>query len=104
MKIRTRITAAVFPAAVVLALFSMMSPLVMAYDLPAPITKVTLVETLYVPNAIFFLIDQPVADCVAGDWITWDGGATFAPGSLATDADRKAKRLRSALTRQHLTA
>ena len=61
----------------------------LAYDAPVPVAKVILVEVTYLPGAVFFQVDQPVANCLAGEFILWDGGASYPPGNAATEADRK---------------
>ena len=61
----------------------------LAYDLPVAVAKVILVEVSYLPGAVFFQVDQPVAYCPAGEFILWYGGASYPPGNAATEADRK---------------
>jgi hypothetical protein len=69
-------------------MFCIATPL-SAFDSPIPVAKVSVVEVSYQPGAVVFQIDQPVANCPAGDWIAWDGGLSYPPGNPATEADRK---------------
>ena len=77
-----------FTALLLVSIASFAAP-ALAYDLPVPVAKVILVEVTYQPGAVFFQIDQPAANCPAGDYILWDGGASYPPGNAATEADRK---------------
>jgi hypothetical protein len=74
---------------VITAAIPMATPAV-AYDLPVPAAKVTLVEITYQPNEVYFYVDQPVANCPANSLLQWNGGAQYPPGNPATEADRKA--------------
>jgi hypothetical protein len=53
-----------------------------AWDGNPVIASITEVEMTSIPNALHFKINQPVANCPAGNWITWDGGIAFPPGTL----------------------
>lgn len=77
-----------FTACLLASIASFVTP-ALAYDLPVPIAKVILIEVTYQPGAVYFQIDQPVANCLAGEFILWDGGASYPPGNAATEADRK---------------
>jgi hypothetical protein len=59
-----------------------------AYDGAVPVTKVVVLESTYLPGYFAFIIDQQVANCPAGEWLIWDGGAAYPPAS-ADAADRK---------------
>jgi hypothetical protein len=62
------------------------------YDTPIPVAKVTAYEPTGLPSQFFFIIDQPVANCAAGEWIIWNGGLVFQGSSADPDYqnDRKA--------------
>ena len=68
---------------------TLLAPTAFAYDAPSPVAKVAFVEVSYQPGAVYFQIDQTVANCPTGDFILWEGGATYPPGNAATEADRK---------------
>jgi hypothetical protein len=52
-----------------------------AYVAPTPVANVTYIEMSYVPDAVYFQVDQPVANCIAGAYLIWQGGATFPKGA-----------------------
>ena len=85
MKINSRhlIRSLIFAAA---ALFA---HTVSAFDQPIPVAKVTALEPTYLPGFFAFVIDQQAANCAAGEWLYWDGGAAFPPAT-ASGLDRKA--------------
>jgi hypothetical protein len=60
-----------------------------AYVAPTPTATVTLVEGSYVPDQFYFQVDQPVANCIAGAYLLWQGGGTFLRGT-ADDSMRRA--------------
>lgn len=60
-----------FTALLLASIAPLVAP-VLAYDLPVPVAKVILVEVTYQPGLVFFQIDQPVANCPAGDFILWN--------------------------------
>jgi hypothetical protein len=60
-----------------------------AFDGATPVTKVVVLESTYLPGFFAFVVDQQVANCAAGEWLYWDGGAAYPPSS-ADQADRKA--------------
>jgi hypothetical protein len=64
-------------------------PAAFAYDGSTPVVKVVVIEGSYAPSSILFVVDQQVANCPAGEWLMWEGGALY-PRTSAVDIDRKA--------------
>lgn len=75
--------------AFIFASMAALIPAASAYDGATPVAKVVVLESTYLPGYFAFIIDQQVANCAAGEWILWDGGAAYPPAS-ADAADRKA--------------
>lgn len=67
---------------------ALLAPAVLAYDAPIPVAKVGALEQTYLPGYFAFVIDQQVANCAAGEWLIWDGGAAY-PTATASGQDRK---------------
>ena len=42
--------------------------------------SITTLEASYVPLFVYFQLNQPVANCPAGTWLIWEGGATLPVG------------------------
>lgn len=61
---------------------------VSAFDGATPVAKVVVLESTYLPGYFAFIIDQQVANCPAGEWLIWDGGAAYPPAT-ADATDRK---------------
>jgi hypothetical protein len=78
-----------FVRALVSLSFAALAPVAFAYDGPTPVAKVVVVEGSFAPGALYFVADQQVANCPAGEWLTWEGGAAY-PRTSAVDIDRKA--------------
>lgn len=60
-----------------------------AYVAPTPTAIVTLIEGSYVPDAVYFAVDQPVANCISGAYLIYQGGGSF-PRGTADDSMRRA--------------
>lgn len=69
----------------VLASFSVLASAALPYDDPIPVAKVVFHEPTHLPSQLVFMIDQPVANCAAGELLIWNGGITYP--SSSTDAD-----------------
>jgi hypothetical protein len=71
--------------------FSILASAALPYDEPIPVAKITLVEPTPLPAQFFFIIDQPVANCAAGEFLIWNGGVVYPQGNTDVDNnDRKA--------------
>lgn len=63
--------------------------LVNAASLPTAFGNVTYIEGSYVPDALYFKLDQPAANCPAGAFLVWQGGPQF-PRGTSDDSMRRA--------------
>jgi hypothetical protein len=53
----------------------------LAYDSPVgQSVSVGVVEASYTPDSVVLQVNAPVANCAAGAWLEWDGGARFPRG------------------------
>jgi hypothetical protein len=85
LKHKNILLAAMFSAAlVVLGSASSVS----AWVAPVPEALLTTVEGALVPDSLGFQIDQPVANCPANVWLTYDGGSGF-PRASADESMRR---------------
>jgi hypothetical protein len=61
------------------------------------VANITSVEASYVPDQVFFTIDQKVANCDPGKLIVWKGGAAFELGSDTSKIQSSVKAINNSL-------